>query len=70
MAWITGGAWRLSAARFLKPDGRVMLEFGDGQAEGLREIFQRQKWIVEAVEEDYSHRPRIMVARRVEHDRG
>jgi release factor glutamine methyltransferase len=57
---------RLAAecAPFLKPDGRVMLEFGDGQAEGLREIFQRQLWIVEAVEEDYSHRPRIMVARR------
>jgi release factor glutamine methyltransferase len=57
---------RLAAecAPFLKPDGRVMLEFGDGQAEGLREIFKRQLWIVEAVEEDYSHRPRIMVARR------
>ena len=55
----------VESARFLKPDGRVMLEFGDGQAEGLREIFQQQMWIVEAVEEDYSHRPRIMVARRL-----
>jgi release factor glutamine methyltransferase len=48
----------------LKPHGRLMLEFGDGQAEGLREILQQQKWIVEAIEEDYTHRPRIMVARR------
>jgi release factor glutamine methyltransferase len=57
---------RLAAesAGFLKPHGRVMLEFGDGQAEGLREILRQQMWIVEAVEEDYSHRPRIMVARR------
>jgi release factor glutamine methyltransferase len=57
---------RLAAesAPFLKPHGRVMLEFGDGQAEGLREIFQQQLWIVEAVAEDYTHRLRIMVARR------
>jgi release factor glutamine methyltransferase len=57
---------RLAAecAPFLKPHGLVMLEFGDGQAEGLREILQQQLWIVEAVEEDYTHRPRIMVARR------
>jgi methylase of polypeptide subunit release factors len=41
-----------------------MLEFGDGQAEGLREILQQQMWIVEAIEADYTHRPRIMVARR------
>jgi release factor glutamine methyltransferase len=52
------------AAPLLKPHGRLMLEFGDGQAEGLREILQQQKWIVEAIEEDYTHRPRIMVARR------
>jgi len=57
---------RLAAecARFLKPHGRVMLEFGDGQADGLREILQQQLWIVELVAEDYTHRPRIMVARR------
>lgn len=57
---------RLAAesAPFLKPQGRIMLEFGDGQAEGLREIFQQHLWIVEAIEEDYSHRPRTMVVRR------
>jgi methylase of polypeptide subunit release factors len=42
-----------------------MLEMGDGQAEPLREILQQQMWIVEAIEEDYTHRPRIMVARRL-----
>jgi release factor glutamine methyltransferase len=53
------------APRFLKPPGRLMLEFGDGQAERLRQVFQEQKWIVEAIEEDYTHQPRIMVARRL-----
>jgi release factor glutamine methyltransferase len=57
---------RLAAecAQFLKPGGRVMLEFGDGQAEPLRGILQQQKWIVEAIAADYTHRPRILVARR------
>ena len=45
------------AAPFLKPHGRLMLEFGDGQAERLRQILQEQKWIVEAIEEDYTHQP-------------
>ena len=56
----------VEAAQFLKPHGRVMLEFGDGQAERLRAIFEEQKWIVEAIEADYSHQPRILVARRIE----
>ena len=58
---------RLAAegAPFLKPHGRLMLEFGDGQAERLRQVFQEQKWIVEAIEEDYNHRSRIMVAGRL-----
>ncbi len=58
---------RLAAegASFLKSHGCLMLEFGDGQAESLRRVFQAQKWIVEAIEEDYTHQPRIMVARRV-----
>ena len=51
--------------RFLKPLGRLMLEFGDGQAERLCQAFQEQKWIVEAIEEDYTHQPRIMVVRRL-----
>lgn len=50
--------------RFLNPLGRLMLEFGDGQAENLRQAFQEQKWIVEAIEQDYNHQPRILVARR------
>ncbi len=51
------------AKPFLKPDGKLMVEFGDGQADDLKKIFAAEKWIVEAVQEDYSHRARILVAR-------
>ena len=50
------------ASAFLKPAGKVMVEFGDGQAEAIRKIFEAEKWIVEAVKEDYSQRARILVA--------
>jgi hypothetical protein len=40
-----------------------MMEFGDGQADAIREILEREKWVVEAVKEDYSHRARIVIAR-------
>ena len=54
------------AQPFLKPGARIMLEFGDGQATAITEIFQEQKWIVEAVQEDYNQRPRILIARRAD----
>ena len=52
----------VEAKSFLNPDGKVMLEFGDGQAAAIREIFESQKWIVEAIMEDYTQRPRILIA--------
>jgi release factor glutamine methyltransferase len=57
---------RLAAesAPFLKPGGRLMLELGDGQAERVRHILQPQMWIVESIQEDYNHQPRILIARR------
>jgi release factor glutamine methyltransferase len=51
------------AKPFLKPDGKIMVEFGDGQADAVKAIFENQKWIVEAVKDDYSHRARILVAK-------
>ena len=51
------------AKSFLKSDGKIMVEFGDGQAEDIKKIFEAEKWIVEAVQEDYSQRARILVAR-------
>jgi release factor glutamine methyltransferase len=50
------------AKNFLKSDGKIMLEFGDGQAPAIREIFENEKWIVEAVKDDYSQRARILIA--------
>ena len=51
------------AGAFLKPGGKIMVEFGDGQAEAIHKIFEMEKWIVEAVKEDYSQRARILIAR-------
>jgi release factor glutamine methyltransferase len=48
---------------FLKPAGRLMLEFGDGQAEALRKLLCDEKWIVDEIIADYSARPRILIAR-------
>jgi release factor glutamine methyltransferase len=53
----------LQAGAFLKQGGKIMVEFGDGQAEAVRNIFETEKWIVEAVKEDYSQRARILIAR-------
>jgi release factor glutamine methyltransferase len=60
------GFYRLIAGEgltFLKPAGKVMVEFGDGQAGAIRDIFEAEKWIVEAVKEDYSQRARILIAK-------
>lgn len=56
---------RLAAetSAFLKPGGRIMLEFGDGQADSIKKIFQDQKWIVEAIREDYTQRARILIGK-------
>ena len=54
------------AAAFLKTGGKVMLEFGDGQVDAIRKIFENEKWIVESVEQDYSHRPRILIASKLQ----
>jgi release factor glutamine methyltransferase len=48
----------------LEPEGRIMLELGDDQAEAVRDLFQTQNWIVERIAEDYTQRPRIMIARK------
>jgi len=54
------------AGCFLRPGGRIMLEFGDGQEAAIEKLFQEQKWIVEAVKADYNAKPRFLTARRDE----
>lgn len=70
-AALDGGAdgldfYRMFASQakpFLKSTGKIMLEFGDGQAEVIRQIFESEKWIVEEIKSDYSQRERILIAR-------
>lgn len=52
------------APAWLRLDGRLLLEFGAGQAPDICRILEAQKWIVEAVREDYSHRARMLIAHR------
>lgn len=54
----------IEAGAFLKAGGRIMVEFGDGQEERVREIFQGQNWVVVEAKRDYTQRPRILIARR------
>jgi release factor glutamine methyltransferase len=68
---LDGGAdgldfYRIFAAEarvFLKPGGKIILEFGDGQGDLIKTIFENQKWIVEDILEDYTRRQRILIAR-------
>jgi release factor glutamine methyltransferase len=53
----------VEARAFLKPGGKIMLEFGDGQGEAIRKIFEEQNWIVEVIREDYTQRQRILIAK-------
>jgi release factor glutamine methyltransferase len=55
---------RLAAesGEFLKPHGKIMLEFGEGQAEKIGGIFAAQGWSVEAIREDYTQRQRFLIA--------
>jgi release factor glutamine methyltransferase len=52
------------APEFLVPMAKIMLEFGDGQADALQALFSRDNWIVEKIAADYSGRARILIARR------
>jgi len=47
---------------FLKPDGKLMVEFGDDQADAISAIFATQQWTIESVQPDYSKRLRFLVA--------
>ena len=52
------------ARDFLKPDGKIMVEFGDGQGASISKLFEEQNWIVEALRDDYTRRQRILIARK------
>ncbi|HYG22101.1 MAG TPA: peptide chain release factor N(5)-glutamine methyltransferase [Verrucomicrobiae bacterium] len=52
------------AGALLKPQGKLMVEFGDGQCDAIHNICSAQKWIVDEIREDYTRRQRILIARR------
>lgn len=52
------------AGDFLQPHGKLMLEFGEGQAEAIRTILSAAGWSVEAIHPDYTQRLRYLVAHR------
>jgi len=47
---------------WLRPGGRMMVEFGAAQGEALRELFERENCIVEPLVPDYNRQPRILIA--------
>jgi release factor glutamine methyltransferase len=51
------------APAFLRSEGRMLLELGDGQAGEVRAVLEGQKWVVEAEDADYSGRIRFLRAR-------
>jgi release factor glutamine methyltransferase len=50
------------AAQFLKPGGRLFIEFADGQGEALRELFGSHGWVVHGIIRDLSGTDRILSA--------
>lgn len=50
------------AADVLQPNGRIMLEFGDGQAPAVQALFEANGWRVEHVVADLAGKPRHLVA--------
>ena len=39
-----------------------MVEFGDGQAPAISAIFEKENWHIDAIQNDYTQRPRILIA--------
>ena len=52
------------AGAWLRPAGKLMAEFGDGQGDSVSALFTANGWKVEAVEKDLSGRARFMVVSR------
>lgn len=52
----------VQAQPILRPSGRLMVEFGDGQEEKIVSLLVESAWRIETVQADYTGRPRIMEA--------
>lgn len=52
------------AAAHLAENGRLIIEFGVGQEQGVRDASQRAGWIVDHIRRDLQNIPRVAVLRR------
>ena len=52
------------AGTFLKPGGKIIIEFGDDQAKEISDIFAAERWTVESIHQDYTKRERMLTATR------
>ena len=50
------------AGAFLKPGGKITIEFGDDQTKEISGIFTAERWTVESVHLDYTKRERLLTA--------
>ena len=50
------------AGAFLKPGGKITIEFGDDQTKEISDIFTAERWTVESVHLDYTKRERLLTA--------
>ncbi len=53
------------AGAFLKSNGKIIIEFGEGQAKDIGDVFAAKQWTVESVHQDYTKRERFLKASRV-----
>lgn len=49
------------AREFLQPEGRLLVEFGDGQSESLTNLFFNHGWSVHTILNDLAGTPRILI---------
>ena len=54
------------SGRLLRRGGRLMVEFGDGQADAVAALFEGNGWCVDAVEKDLCGTDRFMIAHQPE----
>jgi release factor glutamine methyltransferase len=54
------------AGRFLRRGGRLMVEFGDGQADAVAALVEESGWRVDAVEKDLCGTDRFLIAHQPE----
>jgi release factor glutamine methyltransferase len=54
----------IQASLFLRQDGRLFLEFGDGQSKSLTELFTTAGWKIEKIIRDLCKTERVLIASR------